>query len=222
IILNDAGQKISAFNSNAKDNDPGDYHSVLLAIRESSSIVGMNGRVADEHLDMIDKALRGYFMMNRGNRMGSKAVFVPRLMEVLTSGGMARLLASLRNVTILPPSLENHRLDSEALYEALSNCESGLSDDNTYFCVGATKIMHMLCPKLFVMLDKNVGKACGYSAGQYNSFQAYWTVMNICHNELNEWIKEHGSSNTLLHLDPKPTSLTRIFDKCATMTTLGY
>jgi len=40
------------------------------------SVVGRGGNASNKILVMIDKALRGYFMMNRGNRMGSEEEFV--------------------------------------------------------------------------------------------------------------------------------------------------
>jgi len=47
------------------------------------------------------------------------------------------------------------------------------------------------------------------------SFKSYWQVMEICHKELENFRKEHGNLQILLNMDEKPTTLTRIFDKCA-------
>jgi hypothetical protein len=220
-ILDNASKKINAFNQNPADNEPKDYHSVLLARKDSITVVGVNGQIASPHLEMIDRALRGYFMMNRGNRMGRREQFVPRLGLILSGNNLRGILAGLGNITNSSSNLEDYRSGCEELYEALSSNERGLSADNTYFCVGATKVMHMLFPEFFVMLDKNVGKTCGYSSGQYNNFQAYWRVMKICHEELSEWKSRYGSLDTLLHLDRTPSTLTRIFDKCATVMGLG-
>jgi hypothetical protein len=214
-ILKDAAQKIKAFNDLPND-DPRDYHLVLLARGGEKSLVDRHGNVSDKLLAIIDKALRGYFMMNRGNRMGSKEEFVNKLRNKLASYETRRILATLRAVTIVSPTLEDYRSEVEKLYESLSNREDGLSMDGSYFCVGTTKAMHCLLPELFVMLDQNVGKAVlEYSAGQYNNFASYWKVMKICRDELLEWRKLYGSTDSLLKLDYEPTTLTRIFDKCA-------
>ena len=216
-IFNNAKEKIDAFNQNLTDNNPKDYHSVLSARKGNTSVVDLNGQINNRHLKLIDKVLRGYFMMNRGNRMGRKGEFTIRLGGILSSRKLKKILVSLRSITILSSNLEKYRSKSEKLYEALSSRECGLSGDHTYFCVGATKILPMLFPELFIMLDKNVGKACGYSPGQYNNFQAYWKVTKLCYGELIEWNNKYGSIDNLLCLDKQPTHLTRIFDKCATM-----
>jgi len=214
-ILTDAAQKIRAFNDLSND-DPRDYHLVLLAREGEKSLVDSHGNVSDKLLAMIDKALRGYFMMNRGSRMGSKEEFVNKLRNKLASYETKRILATLRDVTIISPSLEDYKLDVEKLYESLSNCEDGLSVDGSYFCVGTTKLMHCLLPELMVMLDQNVGKTVlNYSPGQYNNSVSYWKVMKICRDELMEWQRRCGSTSSLRNLDCEPTTLTRIFDKCA-------
>jgi hypothetical protein len=217
-ILDGAGKKIHIFNRNYTDHSRQDYHSVLLARRGDISLVDINGLVNSQNLLLIDRALRGYFMMNRGNRMGMQRQFMLRLGSILSSSKVRSILVGLRNITIMSPNLGRYRPSSKDLYDALSSPQHGLSVDGTYFCVGATKVMHMLFPELFVMLDKNVGNACGYSPGQYNNFQAYWNVMMICHSELKAWVNKYGGVNGLFLLDPLPTSITRVFDKCATRT----
>ncbi len=74
-ILKDAAKKIRAFNSLPYDNTR-DYRLVLLAREEEESLVGRGGNASNKILVMIGKALSGYFMMNRGNRMGSEEEFV--------------------------------------------------------------------------------------------------------------------------------------------------
>jgi len=88
-------------------------------------------------------------------------------------------------------------------------------------CVGATKVMHCLFPELFVMLDQNVGKALGYRPGQYNNFFCYWNAMDICRNELEEWVEINNNTDSLLQLDTQPTTLPRIFDKCASIMSIS-
>ena len=216
-IIENAAEKIREFNSNPKDRPRESYHSVLAARAGRGSFVHENGSVGDKYLDMIDWALRSYFMMNRGNRMGDKEEFVNKLINKLRSDETKRILARLRDVSITSPNLEDYKSDSEELYESLSNPRDGLSADGSCFCVGATKVMHCLFPELFIMLDQNVAKAVGYSSGQYNNFSSYWKVMKICSNELTEWRRIYGSTDSLLQLDLPPTTLTRTFDKCASI-----
>jgi hypothetical protein len=215
ILLNAAG-KIEEFN-NYPDRPRESYHSVLTARQGERSFIQENGDIRDEHLYLIDWALRSYFMMNRGNRMGKTEDFMNRLRNKLMNNETNNILIRLRQVTITAPNLQDYQLDVERLYDSLSNCEQGLSADGTFFRVGATKVMHCLFPELFVMLDQNVGKAVGYRAGQYNNFYSYWRVMNICRNELTEWEGLYGNIDILLQIDRPPTTLPRIFDKCASI-----
>lgn len=217
IILENAEEKIREFNDYPKDRPRESYHRVLTARQGERSFVHENGNISDEHLYLIDLALRSYFMMNRGNKMGGTEEFVNKLGRSLRNNETRNILANLRDVSITAHDLQNHQLAPETLYGSLSKRNHGLSADGTYFCVGATKVMHCLFPELFVMLDQNVGKAVGYRPGQYNNFWSYWNVMDVCRNELKEWEIAYGSTDTLLQLDLPPTTLPRIFDKCASI-----
>jgi hypothetical protein len=215
IILENAAGKIKEFN-NYPDWSHESYHKVLTAREVRRSFVNENGNIMDNHLYLIDRALRSYFMMNRGNRMGRTEEFINKLGNSLRDNETRNILANLRDVSITAP-LQNYKSDAKMLYESLSNREQGLSADGTYFCVGATKVMHCLFPELFVMLDQNVGKAVGYRPAQYNNFGFYWNVMDICRKELEEWQEIHNNTDSLLQLDTPPTTLPRIFDKCASI-----
>jgi len=74
------------------------------------------------------------------------------------------------------------------------------------------------------MLDRNVAKKLNQlglikirrkGSTYYFSFEIYWQVMKICKMELEEYQKRHGDLQSLLDMDDEPTTLTRIFDKCA-------
>ena len=216
-ILENAAEEIREFNDYPKDRPRESYHRVLTARAGRGSFVNENGDIIDRHLYLIDWALRSYFMMNRGNRMGGTEEFVNKLGNNLRDNETKTILARLRDVTITAHDLQEYKSDAEKLYESLSNSEHGLSADGTYFCVGATKVMQCLFPELFVMLDHNVAEAVGYRPGQHNNFWSYWKVMDICRNELEEWKEIHGSNDSLLQLDLPPTTLPRIFDKCASI-----
>lgn len=215
-IFNNVTQKIRDFN-NYPDRPRESYHRVFTETQRERSFVQQNGNVSDENLYLIDRALRSYFMMNRGNRMGTTEGFVSKLANILRNNETKGILARLREVTIIAPNLQQYKPDAKRLYESLSKSEHGLSADGTHFCVGATKVMHCLFPELFVMLDQNVGKAVGYRPGQHNNFESYWNVMDICRKELKEWQEIHNDTDSLLQLDTPPTTLPRIFDKCASI-----
>lgn len=221
IILNNAAQKIRDFNENPKDKPRESYHNVLIARKGRMSFVDKGGSISNEYLKLIDCTLRSYFMMNRGNRMGECDEFLNKLVKKLQLSEIRRSLKKFQEVDIINFNLENYKLEAERLYEALSNPQNGLSRDHTYFCVGATKVMHCLFPELFIPLDNNVAKSLKNSyyffSPQYNNFSAYWKAMKICRNELMEWQRTNGSIDSLLQLDISPTTLTRIFDKCATI-----
>ncbi len=214
-ILNHAAEKIAKFNSGISSTVTF-YHDVLNARGENKSLVDESGNVGDTFLGMIEEAVRYYFKMDRGGRMGDKEEFIKRLKRKVASDKMKETLARLRDVNIVSPNLDDYKSDAEQLYESFSSGEDGLSADGSYFYVGATKVMHCLLPEPFVMLDKNVAKAVlNLRPPQYYSFTQFWTTMSKCRNELLEWRRIYGKTDSLLVLDLKPTTLTRIFDKCA-------
>jgi hypothetical protein len=85
--------------------------------------------------------------------MGGSESFVSKLGNILRDNETKNILAQIRDLTITAHNLQEYKLNSENLYESFSNPEHGLSADGTYFCVGATKVLHCLFPELFVMLD---------------------------------------------------------------------
>lgn len=221
IILNNAAQKINDFNEYPNDQPRESYHRVLTVRQPRMSFVDKDGSVSDEYLQLIDWALRSYFRMNRGNRMGESDEFLNKLGNKLRLFEIKRSLKKFLEVSITTHNLDEYKPEAERIYESLSNPQNGLSRDHTYFCVGATKVMHCLFPEFFIPLDKNVAESLKYSyyffTWQHNNFTSYWKAMKICRNELMEWQRINGSIDSLLKLDVSPTTLTRIFDKCATI-----
>lgn len=219
IILRNAAEKIIAFNENPKDRPRESYHQVLTAREGNMSFVTPDGNVNKNNLEKIDLALRSYFSMNRGGRMGETEEFLDRLIVNLQKEQIRKILARLREVSITFPEIKDYKSDAEELYDSFSNPNGGLSIDGTNFCVGATKVMHCLFPELFIMLDRNVAesiRSTNHSFGRnHNNFVSYWEAMRVCKKELEEWQKENGDLDSLLRLDDEPTTLTRIFDKCA-------
>jgi hypothetical protein len=223
-ILENAAVKINAFNNYNGGRDlhrAASYHDVLNARAGRGSFVQETGIVEDQYLVLIDRALRSYFSMNRGNRMGSTEEFVAKLNNKLQSDKIRNILGKLKELSITSPNIEDYKSNAEELYGSFSNSKNGLSNDRTSFCVGATKTMHCLFPELFIMLDQNVAKALEYPSGQYNNFASYWKAMKICRHELTKWRAKYGSTDSLLQLDLPPTTLTRVFDKCASIMGVG-
>lgn len=221
IILRNAKEKIRIFNDEYRNNDlPREsYHDVITAREGNMSFVGHDANVNNNNIIQIDWALRSYFRMNKGGKMGNTEEFVDRLRTKLQSEQIRNILVRFREVSITLPNINNYKSDVEELYNSFSSHNYGLSSDGTMFCVGATKVMHCLFPEFFIMLDRRVAKTIRRITpnfgSNYNNLVSYWQAMMICRNELEAWQEENGDLHNLLNLDNDPTTLTRIFDKCA-------
>ena len=221
IILSNAAEKIRAFNENPNDRPRESFHQVLTARKGSMSFVDHEGNVGKNHVKLIDWALRSYFIMNKGNKMGTKEEFIERLGTKLQKEEIRNILVKFREISITIPEIEDYKSDAKKLYDSFSNPNGGLSRDGTHFCVGATKVMHCLFPELFIILDRNVAKTIRRTTrsfgSNHNNFVSYWQTMRVCIKELKEWKEENGDFDSLPKLDVGfgPTTLTRIFDKCA-------
>ncbi len=143
--------------------------------------------------------------------------FKTRLRNKLGNTEVREILQDFRRIKINSPNVESIKNNVEKLYEDLSNKENGLSARGDKFEVGTTKTLTFLFPELFVIVDSNVKKAL-HKTGLGAPFNKFWSVMNVCRNELEDWEETHGHLDSLLELDISPTTLTRIFDKCAFVT----
>jgi len=222
-VFKNAYKKINNYN---KQNKAMQYNSayrrVLNARMGNRCLVDETGNVSESSLQVVEDALRA-FEMARFGQMDDK--FKERLKKKLENVAIRTILKRLRNVRIDSPSLQEYESAIERLYNTLSSTGSdGLSATGKRFDVGATKIMNFIFPELLVMVDKNVAKALvnerlikiPRKGSTYDfSFKSYWKVMLICRQELEEWKKLHKGIQSLLGLDREPTTLTRIFDKCA-------
>lgn len=197
------------------------YRRVLNARARSSSLVDEYGNVSNQYLRVIEEGLRK-FEMARFGKMDKK--FGNRLKSKLQRQGTKEALKKFRNLRIESQEWQEYKDDMRKLYDTLSAGGSdGLSADGNRFDVGATKIMNFLFPELFVMVDKNVTKTLTEQGliriprkgGTYDySFKSYWQIMQICYRELEQYLRLYGDIQNLLESDKKPTTLTRIFDKC--------
>lgn len=225
IILENAKEKIEYYNNlpSAKTyNDA--YKEVLNARKGNSSLINEDGSVSKESLEIIDYALRK-FRMGRQIGRRKEGMFLEKLSNKLNLDESKTILKKLRNLRIESNGWKDVKDDIQKLYNELSKGGSDSFDaKGKRFGVGASKIMNFLFPELFVMVDSNVANTLnqfgyikiprkGYT--YYFSFEFYWEIMEICRKELEEYQKRHGNLQRLLDMDDKPTTLTRIFDKCA-------
>ena len=222
IIFENAAEKTKKYDSQRKGKQYNEaYWRVLNARAGNNSLVNGNGNVSEQSVRAIEDTLKEFEMARFGKmdwRFGGK------LKSKLERNDIKEVLKEFRNLRIESQEWQRYRDDVKKLYDTLSaEGSDGLSADGKRFDVGATKIMNFLFPELFVMVDKNVAKTLislgvikiPRKGGTYNfSFESYWQIMHICHEELQERRKLHGNIQSLLELDGKPTTLTRIFDKC--------
>jgi hypothetical protein len=130
---------------------------------------------------------------------------------------------SLAEININQESQESHNIME--IYNTLSTSGIGALHENPekYFHVGATKVLHFLNPRLFIIIDSNAARAFrlihnvpfrnttqpGYSADLYLQ----------CMKCAREEIKSYGVER-LQALEPD-TPITRIFDKLTFVTGAG-
>jgi len=216
-ILNGAKQKLQSYNSQKSPNRKY-YLDCLVAAGKPQTLVDSKGNVSDSNLQLIYKALRYYLGMNKFGVMGTREGFTSRLEVKLTDNNVQSILIKFTNVDILSVNITSYRKDAKQLYDHLSSPgPGGLSANGNSFCVGATKIMHLLYPNLFVILDSVMAEALWHNGyrkkrWQYNNFDTYWDeAMLCCLQELQAW----GNTRGLLKLDTDEyTTLVRVFDKC--------
>lgn len=192
------------------------YEKVLEARRGNRCLVDQSGNVDERSLEAIECALKAFDM---GRQMDER--FADKLKSKLSRIEIKRTLRKFRDFTICSQTIAELKTDVQDLYGALSAAgDDGLSADPQHrFSVGATKIMNFLFPELSVIVDSNVQKAINCYIPDFDKWtldsDRYWQVMMICAKELGEWKEQRGGLDRLLKLDSKPTTLTRIFDKCA-------
>jgi hypothetical protein len=211
-IFDDAGTKLKAWYKYYPDagNPNSSYRLVLKARSGATSNVDANGNVSRQRVELIERTLRGPFKMGRqmddafGEKLGMK----------LQKDNVRTALRKMMNLHIGSINHAAFEPDARTVYETLSSPgKDGLSAREDAFCVGATKIMHFLFPEFFIMLDQYAAKGVGLR--KFRNFEAYWSALELCHKELEEWHDKHGSIDNLLAMDVPPTTPTRIFDKCA-------
>jgi hypothetical protein len=190
------------------------YCKVLEARGGKGCLVDDDGSISESSLSVVAKSLRVFLPeTNFVERPDTK------LQEKLSSNEIMVALRNLRllKISSLPQieSVQELRTYTNKLYEVLSaGGEESLDKIGQRFDVGASKTMNFIFPDLFVIADDNVMYCC-FKGHWALDFERYWQVMLICQGELQDWQQQHGDMDRLLKLDMKPTTATRIFDKCA-------
>ena len=186
-------------------------------IREKSAIFEAersardeNGSISDASVRLVENTLIAFEMKKYG-QMDDQ--FGDKLKRKLEDDETKILLRNFRKLAILSSDIESTRVGARFLFEKLSEAKDGLDARGDRFGVGAAKIMNFLFPELFVIMDSFVIKGLGLSG--FPDFRNYWSIMTRCREELREWQQKFEGLESLTCLDQKPTTLTRIFDKCA-------
>lgn len=218
-ILDDVEVRIKKYD---KSPDASKYNSCyrsLLRTHQKQSLFTENGKVNSEFLSKIVKTLK-CFKMHR--QMGDD--FSTRLVEKLESKKFSSFYKTFESQKIESGEWKNFKEDIRSVYNEFSDGKTGLSQGNKRFDVGTTKLLNFIFPKLFVMLDRNVANALSSNdlvkiptkGSTYDfSFKSFWKTMRICNKEINILKEERDSVKNILELGEKPTTLPRIFDKCA-------
>jgi len=212
-VFENAAEKISKYNSYdalCKDERYNSaYHKILNARKDRSCLVDKDGNVDEDSLAIVEEGLIAFDMDRQINNH-----FRDRLRKKLNDVDTKVLLKRFTKFTIFSSNIEDIKSDTKDFFETLrATGHDGLSSRGDQFGVGATKIMNFLFPKLFVIADQWVRK--GLRKTGFMDFQKYWSILMICRRELKEWQQTHGNFEDLTALDQQPTTLTRIFDKCA-------
>lgn len=206
-ILENAAEKIEDYNAqgDAKKYYNPAYHKLLNA----RPLVDVDGSVVDLAVGIIESIMRNFKMARVMSHQ-----FNGLLARKLKEDSVKVVLREVRSARIESSILNEHKASSKILYETFSEDGSdSLALEEMQFHVGATKIMNFLFPDFYVMVDSRVAKALHRSGGYY--FEKYWDTMRLCRQELDSWREMHCDLDSLILLDKPPTTLTRIFDKCA-------
>ncbi|MCJ7633884.1 hypothetical protein MUP77_16050 [Candidatus Bathyarchaeota archaeon] len=213
-VLEEAKSKVDQYDRFDNERRKGKYNrayrDLLRARVGQSSLVDENGSISDASISLVENTLIAFEMKKHG-QMDDQ--FGDKLEQKLEDDETKFLLRNFRELTILSSDIESIKVDACFLFEKLAEAKDGLDARGYCFGVGAAKIMNFLCPELFVMMDSFVIQ--GLDMNGFRDFRNYWSIMTTCHKELRDWQRKFLGLDSLTCLDQKPTTLTRIFDKCA-------
>jgi len=161
-------------------------------------------------------------MMGSGAEMRydpSNAGFAARLTEKLQA--IQQYLQHLTNARLCNINIAEERENILNAYYLLSaGGSNSLNQKGDEFHVGATKIMHFLCPELFVIIDSNTAKAfrIAHNVGFRNTTQPGYTADNYikCLSCAQADIREMGATKFCILENDTP--MARIYDKLSFVT----
>ncbi|HJX70196.1 MAG TPA: hypothetical protein VJ441_03785, partial [Dehalococcoidia bacterium] len=152
VTLTNATQKIARFN------DIGLHYNLVANQIYKKRFAGSTDPFAKSFFPYI---IAGLISFDMGRLMGAKPyeVFASRLNHKLQN--VSPLLKSLMNTTLTQINLQEYLDPISEAYNALSakGNDALHMDSKKSFHVGATKILHFLNPKLFIIVDRNAARA---------------------------------------------------------------
>lgn len=180
-ILADASQKIDDFNKEG-------LHYNLVANEVY--------KTGNDSTDLFDESflryiIAGLIVFDMGRMMGSKkfalehSSFASRLYAKLQK--IRPLLAPLLKLSLVHADLQAHCKAIAEAYETLSAAGPGaLHEDKTKcFHVGATKVLHFLNPRLFIIVDSNAARAfrtaCGLPFQKHDAARILLRLVRTMH-----------------------------------------
>ena len=185
VILTKARAKIATYN-----NDIGLHYNLVANQIYEKRFAGSTDPFAKSFLLYI---IAGLISFDMGRMMGDRPYetkadgFASRLNRKLQN--VRWLLKPLMNTALTQLNLQEYRSSISSAYDALSAKGNGAlhMDSKKSFHVGATKILHFLNPKLFIIVDSNAARAFrlahdvpfrnttqpGYSAKRYIDCMEY-------------------------------------------------
>ena len=175
------------------------------------------------HTRFLPFLIAGLISFDLGRMMGKGAEkrydpeeggFAARLMEKIQN--VAQYLHHLTNVRLCDVNLVVERGNIIAAYRKLaSGGERSLNQTGDEFHVGATKIMHFLCPELFVIIDSNAARAfkMAHNVDYKNTTQPGYTADKYveCLNHAQVDINAFGTAEFCALENDTP--MARIYDK---------
>ena len=215
VILTNATQKIARFN------DIGLHYNLVANQIYKKRFAGSTDALAKSFFPYI---IAGLISFDMGRMMGAKPYegFASRLNHKLQN--VSPLLKSLMNTTLTQINLQEYLDPISEAYNALSakGNDALHMDSKKSFHVGATKILHFLNPKLFLMVDHYAARAfrLAHSVPFRNTTQPGYSAERYikCMEYAQEDILAYGLEK-FQALEPG-IPITRIYDKLTFIT--GY
>lgn len=220
MITDDAGRKIARFN------EVGLHYNLVADQIYVKRFTQGTDPFSLEYLRYVIAGLIVFEierMMGPGSKYDFNIGFAYRLNTKLQR--IRHMLEPLMNFNLTEINLQQHSRSITEIYNTLSlNGNGGLNENqNNHFHVGATKILHFLNPRIFIIVDSNASRAFRMShavpfrntAQPGYSDRLYVQCMECARKDIIEYGVERFKA-----LEPD-TPITRIYDKLTFATGAG-